>query len=65
MADKKQSSLVGSDFSQELRKITWPTREAAIKAMILVVAIMIFSTIFVGGLDVLFAKLFVLIRGLK
>jgi preprotein translocase SecE subunit len=64
MSDKKKSALIGSDFSQELRKITWPTRDNAIKAMILVISIMIFSTIFVGGLDVLFARLFVLIRGL-
>jgi preprotein translocase SecE subunit len=65
MSDKKQNALIGSDFNQELRKITWPTKDTAIKAIVLVISIMIFSTIFVGGLDILYTKLFVLIRGLK
>lgn len=47
-----QSSL------QEMKKVTWPTKEEATKHTLLVIGISLGIAAFLGGLDFLFAWLF-------
>tara|TARA_B100000427_G_scaffold175625_1_gene146066 strand:- start:2487 stop:2714 length:228 start_codon:yes stop_codon:yes gene_type:complete len=49
--------------SIELKKVTWPNRDTLIKSTILILALVIILTSYVSGLDVLFSKLFYVLRG--
>lgn len=41
----------------ELKKVTWPTREETIKLTAVVIVLSIIVGAFIGGLDVLFIKI--------
>lgn len=56
-ANRKTDMFV-SDIGQEVRKITWPSKDVVIKATILVLGIVILTTAYVSGLDSIFTKLF-------
>ncbi|MCS7221968.1 MAG: preprotein translocase subunit SecE [Anaerolineae bacterium] len=47
----------------ELRKVTWPTREQAIRLTLIVLAVTMFMAILLGAIDYIFAALFRLIVG--
>lgn len=40
----------------ELSKVTWPTRQEAIKLTLIVIIISLIVGIFIGGLDFIFTK---------
>lgn len=46
-----------SEVINELRKVTWPTREETIKLTTAVIVISLAVGIFIGGLDILFVKI--------
>jgi preprotein translocase SecE subunit len=50
------------DTRQELKKVDWPSREAVIKATSLILVIMVFSVVFIAGVDVLLARLFMVLK---
>ena len=41
----------------ELKKVTWPTREEVIRLTVAVIIISLVVAFFLGGLDALFAKI--------
>lgn len=45
----------------ELKKVTWPSRNQVIRLTTVVIAISVLVGIYVGGLDLLFAKIMGLI----
>lgn len=45
------------ETSSELKKVTWPTRQDAIQLTLLVLAVVLVSSAFLGFLDFLFARL--------
>jgi preprotein translocase subunit SecE len=47
----------------ELRKAHWPTRQEAVRLSILVLAICIIVGLILGGLDLAFTRLFLLLGG--
>lgn len=49
-------------FKGELQKVTWPSRPHVTKASLLVVVSMVFATVYVAGVDGLFAKVLLLIK---
>lgn len=53
------------DVSQEMKRVTWPSNDVVTKASILIVIIVCIATIYVGGLDVMFSKLFFMLKGFR
>ncbi|RAP27369.1 preprotein translocase subunit SecE [Candidatus Marinamargulisbacteria bacterium SCGC AG-333-B06] len=49
--------------SIELKKVTWPNRDTLIKSTILILILVVVLTSYVSGLDLLFSKLFYMLRG--
>jgi preprotein translocase subunit SecE len=47
----------------ELRKVSWPTRQEAIRLTQIVIIVIFVMAIFLGGLDYIYAKIFGLILG--
>ena len=47
----------------ELRKAHWPTRQEALRLSILVLAVSVGVGLVLGGLDLVFARLFLLLGG--
>ncbi len=47
----------------ELRKVNWPTRQEAINLTLVVLAVMISMSAFLGLLDFIFTRLFALVLG--
>lgn len=41
----------------ELRKVTWPTRNETVRLTLVVIAISVIVGVFIGGLDFVFTKL--------
>jgi len=69
-ADKKSSrkkqNAVARFFREtigELRKVTWPTRQEAINLTIVVLIVIVVMSAFLGVLDFIFSRFFVLILG--
>ena len=52
------------DTKMELRRVSWPNREAVFKATVLILIIVSFSTLFVAGTDWILARIFMVIKGL-
>jgi len=62
----KQSNAIVRFYREtmaELRKVTWPTRQEAINLTRVVVLVIVAVGLFLGVLDLLFARLFALILG--
>ena len=49
--------------SIELKKVTWPNRNTLIKSTVLILALVVILTSYVSGLDLIFSKLFYILRG--
>jgi preprotein translocase subunit SecE len=47
-----------SETTGELRKVTWPTRDEALRLTAVVLAVMIASSIFLGTIDALLTEAF-------
>lgn len=69
-ADKKSSRKKSNFFARyfretvgELRKVTWPTRQEATSLTIVVLIVITVMSVFLGVLDFLYARFFVLIFG--
>ena len=69
-ADKKSSRKKSNFFSRyiretigELRKVTWPTRQEATSLTIVVLIVITVMSAFLGVLDFIYARFFVLIFG--
>jgi len=45
------------DTRAELRKVTWPTRQEALNLTLLVLGVMVFMSLVLGSLDLLYARL--------
>ena len=52
----------GESTRQEMKRVNWPDRGAVTKATILILVIVGFSLLFIAGVDMVFAKLFELLR---
>ena len=53
--DLKTSYLTG--IKEELKKVTWPTRNEVIKLSFVVISISLIIAFYIGLLDIVFAKL--------
>ncbi len=62
---KQQNAIVRfyRETKAELRKVTWPTRQEAINLTRVVVIVIVVIGLFLGILDLVFARLFALILG--
>jgi preprotein translocase subunit SecE len=47
-----------NETSGELRKVTWPTRDEALRLTAIVLAVMIVTSIFLGAIDALLTEFF-------
>lgn len=50
------------ELKLELKKITWPTKDVTIKSSVLTLIVMILSTLYVYGLDLIYTNLFSFLR---
>jgi preprotein translocase subunit SecE len=50
-------TMVAKDVIDELRKVTWPTREETIKLTLIVIVISLLIGAYIGIIDVLLTKL--------
>ena len=61
MAEKislfKRVSRYLREIKQELKKVTWPSKEELISSTVVVIATVAFFVLLIGGLDFVFAKL--------
>jgi len=63
---RKQPNAIQRFFREtvgELRKVSWPTRREAVNLTIIVLAVVAFTTILLGSLDLLFNWLLSLVLG--
>lgn len=65
-SSKKQIGIVRyfRETAGELRKVTWPTRQDATRLTIIVLVVITIMSIFLGLMDLLFARLFAFIVSL-
>lgn len=63
---RKQQNRITRFFREtvgELRKVTWPTRQEAINLTIVVLIVIAVMSVFLGVLDFIYSRFFVLILG--
>ena len=48
---------------QELRKVSWPTREQTYALTTVVIAVTLIAALYIGGLDFLFQRLMAVVLG--
>ena len=63
---RKQQNLVTRYFREtigELRKVTWPTRQEATSLTIVVLIVIAVMSMFLGFLDFIYSRFFILILG--
>jgi preprotein translocase subunit SecE len=63
---QRQPNAIQTYFREtvgELRKVKWPTRKEATNLTMVVLAVLVAMSIFLGTLDFLFTRLFALILG--
>lgn len=53
--DKKKGYLIG--ITEELKKVTWPSRNQVIKLSFVVISISLIIAFYIGLLDIMLAKL--------
>ena len=51
-------------MTAEIKRVSWPSRDTVIKATTLVIMIVVVSTIYVGGLDLVFSKVILRLKSL-
>jgi preprotein translocase subunit SecE len=66
LATKQPNAIVRffRETTGELRKVSWPTRQEALNLTLVVLAVTASMSLFLGGLDYLFTRLFRLIISL-
>ena len=65
-SSRKQSNFVSRYFREtvgELRKVTWPTRQEATSLTIVVLIVITVMSAFLGVLDFIYSRFFILIFG--
>ncbi|UCF28273.1 MAG: preprotein translocase subunit SecE [Chloroflexota bacterium] len=65
-SSRKQSNFVARYFREtigELRKVTWPTRQEATGLTIVVLIVITLMSAFLGVLDFIYSRFFILILG--
>ncbi|MCC6711473.1 MAG: preprotein translocase subunit SecE [Candidatus Pacebacteria bacterium] len=45
------------EVAQELKKVSWPTKEQTYNKTLLVVVVTVVAALYIGGLDYIFARL--------
>ena len=60
---KKSRFSFFAEVLAELRKAHWPTRQEAVRLSVLVLAVSIVVGLILGGLDLAFTQLFLLLGG--
>jgi len=65
-AAKKQNAITRfvRETVGELRKVSWPSRQEAINLTVIVLIVMVFTSIFLYGIDLLGARMLTLMVGL-
>ncbi|MCL4363715.1 preprotein translocase subunit SecE [Patescibacteria group bacterium] len=56
MANAVAKPNIGNEIVDELKKVTWPTREQTIRLTIVVIVVSLIIGFYVGIIDVLLAK---------
>ncbi len=56
MANAVAKPNIGTEIVDELKKVTWPTREQTIRLTIVVIVVSLIIGFYVGIIDVLLAK---------
>jgi preprotein translocase subunit SecE len=51
----------GKEAVDEIKKVTWPTRDEIIRLTVAVIAISVIVGVFLGGIDYLITKIFGLV----
>ena len=52
-----------SDVKGELKKVTWPTRKDTYASSLVVIILVLFSALFLGGVDLILSRLIRTILG--
>lgn len=60
---RSNPSQFGRELRMELNKVTWPTRQQAVRATLIILLVTAISTLYVSGLDVVLAKLYLMLKG--
>jgi len=62
---KKQNAIQRylNETTGELRKVSWPTRQEAVQLTIIVLIVMVFMGIFLGGMDLIAGHVLNLVLG--
>ena len=55
---RSKKSNFSTNPKLELRKVTWPNNKVLIKSTLLVLSIIVISTLYIMGLDLLFSNTF-------
>ncbi len=68
--EKNKKSLEGierqrffSEVKQELKKVTWPTREDLFRSTLVIIVVVIVSALLVSGLDFTFSQVLSMVKG--
>lgn len=56
MAETPISGNFIADVREELKKVTWPSRQQVIRLTAVVIVVSLIVALYVGGLDILLAK---------
>jgi len=51
-----QKALTGINIIEEIRKVSWPSRQETMKLTIVVIVTSLFAGLYIGGLDIVFAQ---------
>ena len=55
---KRTKSSFATNPKIELKKVSWPNKEVLLKSTLLIMAIILISTLYIMGLDLLFSNAF-------
>ena len=61
--NRRKGPAFFADSFNELKRVTWPSREETVRLSVMVIVVASIIGIFLGAFDLLFAKLFDLILG--
>lgn len=51
-----------SETKLEMKKVTWPDRASVARASIIILVIVVLTTLYITGVDILFSRLFSFLR---
>jgi preprotein translocase subunit SecE len=52
-----------ANVKAELKKVTWPTRKDTYASTLIVIVLVLFSAVYLGGVDIILSRLIQLILG--